>query len=237
MRAPFDALKAGLDWPIAARFPLRPSDHRIALYVIERLRNSDNVARLAAQVDEAHRWHLDERPGQKFELLNQLIRENSPRADEWVVFADDDVLISRGDLRRFVALSAALGFDVSQPGHDRRGFVNYGLTVSRIGTRARETTFVEIGPVFAVSPTARHRVVDTFAGSGMGWGLEQVWYSRGLKFGIVDEVRMQHLGKTGASYDVGGSVRAMHELLQRYGVQGQQPQETLRTWRAWKPCR
>src|SRR5689334_22505303 len=145
LRSAFGALKARVDWPVAARFPVRRPDDGISIYVIERAANADNVDRLAPQADKSYRWDLATRPGEKFDLLHQLILAHPPEENEWIVIADDDVVLSRGDLRRFVAISARLGFDLAQPAHDRRGFVNYGLTVSRIGVRARQTTFVEIG--------------------------------------------------------------------------------------------
>jgi hypothetical protein len=230
-----DWAKARIDWPVRFR-PGRIPSQKFRVYVVARISNSTNVDLLMRQAQNLHVWPLDNAPGQKFELLDKLLTRHPPQDGEWVVFADDDVQLVRGTLDDFVAIAAAIGLDVAQPSNDRRGYVSHGFTVSRLLSRARETTFVEIGPIFAVSPIARDRLTRTFAGAGMGWGLEQVWYNLAppLRFGIVDEIRMRHLSRPAQAYDYGGSLVEMRELLARAGAERAQPQTTLQVWPAWR---
>jgi len=221
-----------IDWPMGLR-PALPAVPPFRGYVVARPRNSANIGVLRDASPALHVHDLSSRPGKKFPLLADLIAANPPRPDEWVVIADDDVVFTRGDLSRFIAIAAALAFDVAQPSHDRRGFVNYGLTVSKPFRRARETTFVEIGPVFAVAPRARDRILKTFEDSGMGWGLEQVWRQMGVRFGVIDEVRMLHLARAGSAYNSEQALTEMSELLERWNVVGSQPQRSVRAWAAW----
>ena len=124
-------LKALVDWPLSLRPPVPRRTPPFRAYCVERRANADVVNALAAQARDLHRWSLDVGAGMKFDLLARLVAQHPPRSsEEWLVFLDDDVTIVRGTLATFIGIAAALAFDVAQPGHDRRGYVNYGLTVS-----------------------------------------------------------------------------------------------------------
>ena len=241
------ALKRHVDWPVRMRpgpaAPVPP----YCVYVVYRRRNADQVLALAeASGAQLVAWALDEvaaslqartvgcGAGAKFELLDRMIEARPPRPGEWVVVADDDVRITRGSIGRFLQLASSVGADLAQPAHDRRSEVNYGLTVSRLLTRVRETSFVEIGPLFAMSPAARERIVP-FGEVGMGYGLEQRWYnlSPRPRFAIVDEVRMRHLVPAGTAYDNEGLAAGMADVWRASGALIPQPQQTLATWHAW----
>jgi hypothetical protein len=236
-----DHVKARVDWPVALR-PGKLAGAPFRVYVIARERNAAHVKALAEQADgRIEIWPLEQRPGRKFDLLDQLVRERPPAPDEWLVVADDDIRIIRGDLARLIAIAKAAGFDLAQPGHDRRGNLSHGMTISRPLARARLTSFTEIGPLFAVDPRVRDRVTATFAGSGMGWGLDvSVWpaLTPRLRFGVVDEVRMRHLGKVASEYDAQEALAEMHQTLAQLGVPDRgRPQETHHTWFAWHSIR
>ena len=226
-------IKAVVDHPLALRkAPSRPPPARG--YVIGRGRNDEVVRKLVETDFPWHRWNLDESPGKKFNLLNRLLAMSPPQDGEWLVFADDDVVITRGGLARFLALANEAEFDIAQPGHDRRGYPNYGLTVSRPLSRARLTTFVEIGPIFAVAPSRRIDIIP-FRDEGMGFGLERRWFNLqpSVRFGVVDEVRMRHLVPAGTHYDS----RLLNEQVTRgwdhLRFPLNQPQETLGHWPSW----
>jgi len=180
---------------------------------------------------------LDEGHGRKFDLVDAMAREQPPDPDEWLVVADDDIRLVRGDLARFVAIADAAGFDLAQPALDRRGKVTSGITVSRPLTRARLTSFVEFGPVFAIRPAVRDVVTATFAGSGLGWGLRRVWHSLEppLRLGIVDEVRVLRRNAPDDEAEAAEARLEMYRTWERHGlVDGQQPEYTYRSWRAWQ---
>jgi glycosyltransferase involved in cell wall biosynthesis len=247
-----DHIKARVDLPLRVR-PAVGAAPPFRVYVIYRQKNAGNVARLAAQTPPGHlhAWALDEvapecaaatlgaGPGLKFDLLRELLRLAPPAPDEYCVVADDDVHLVRGSLSRFLALADAANFDIAQPGHDRRGFPNYGLTVSRPLSRARLTTFVEIGPLFAVAPSRREDLLGLPDDLGMGFGIEQYWYNLEphVRFGVVDEVRVRHLVPAGTAYDADGLARDMPALFRRLNATRSQPQLTLGTWPAWRRTR
>jgi hypothetical protein len=176
-------------------------------------------------------------PGGKFELCNRLVEHVAPDPGDWIVVVDDDVVVP-GGLDAFVALSRAAGFGLSQPAHTAESNSSHPITVQRRHRRARWTTYVEIGPVFAVAPEWRSRVLPFPEDMGMGWGLELLWMDlqrEGLRLGVVDEVGMDHLVPPGLSYDLHPEGRRLETMLRERGarVLGDL-QETRGSWWSWQ---
>jgi GT2 family glycosyltransferase len=140
----------------------------------------------------------------KFENLNALLAAQPPDGFDWVVVMDDDVALPRGFLDRFLHVAESSGLRLAQPAHRLHSHAAWAITRRRPGVSARETTFVEIGPV-----TAFHR--DTFATLlpfpelRMGWGLDAHWAAvaraHGWPIGIVDATPVGHtLAPVGRGY-------------------------------------
>ena len=86
----------------------------------------------------------------KFPLLNQMIREKDLSQFDWVVVTDDDVVFDTGSLAAFLWAAEKAGLALAQPAHALGSFSNHEITVWKPHTMARLTTFVEIGPLFAI---------------------------------------------------------------------------------------
>jgi GT2 family glycosyltransferase len=131
----------------------------------------------------------------KFENLNALLRAHPPDGFDWVVVMDDDVALPPGFLDRFLHVAERAGLRLAQPAHRLHSHAAWAITRRRPGVAARETTFVEIGPV-----TAFHR--DTFGtllpfpDLRMGWGLDAHWAAvareHGWPIGVVDATPIGH---------------------------------------------
>jgi GT2 family glycosyltransferase len=131
----------------------------------------------------------------KFENLNALLAAHPPDGFDWVIVMDDDVALPRGFLDRFLHVAESAGLRLAQPAHRLHSHAAWAITRRRPGVAARETTFVEIGPV-----TAFHR--DTlatllpFPALRMGWGLDAHWAAvareHGWPIGIVDATPVGH---------------------------------------------
>jgi GT2 family glycosyltransferase len=134
--------------------------------------------------------------GAKFENLNRLLDGVDLAAFDWVVVLDDDVELPTDFLDGFLHLAQRFGLRLAAPAHRLRSHAAWRLTRRQWGSVARETAFVEIGPL-----TALHR--DTFEtllpfpAVGMGWGLDAHWAwlarERGWPIGIVDLFPIAHL--------------------------------------------
>jgi hypothetical protein len=214
------------------------------LLCIYRRRNAEHVTRLVVDARKAafriRLWALDEiapelasdtvgaGAGSRFALLNEVARE----ADAgWLVIADDDVaFVTPSAPKMLLAVAAAQNLDISQPAHARGSYRNHVITRQRILASARETTFVEVGPVVAFSPRARDLVLP-FPDEGMGWGVELEWAAlreRGLRLGILDCVAILHLGPTAGTYGVEQELRDLEERVRKHGFSSfEEAQQTL----------
>src|SRR5947208_10441750 len=89
-------------------------------------------------------------PGQgKFEDLNALLAAHPPNRHDWLLVVDDDVVLPRGFLDRFLFLAERFNLALAQPAHRLHSHAAWSVTRRRPASTVRETAFVEIGPVTA----------------------------------------------------------------------------------------
>ena len=157
--------------------------------------------------------------GGKFENLNRLLAAATPGSDaraasgsspstgagpDWLLVVDDDVRLPRRFLDRFVAVCEAFGLDLAQPAQTLRSHSAWKVTRRRPASLVRETRFVEIGPVTAISRRAATELLP-FPELRYGWGLDLHWAAladqRGWRLGIVDALPARHESSpVGAAY-------------------------------------
>jgi len=222
-----------------------------SLVGIYRARNADRVRRIVQPaLDEGWIvawWALDEvvddladvtagcGPGSKLPLVNEILRASG--RSEWLVVSDDDIVFERGHVVELVSLCARAALDLAQPARSD-AMVDHSITAARRLSVARRTSFVEIGPIFAVGPGWRERIVPFPEERGMGWGLELEWHElhrEGCALGIVDAVRVRHAGDLGEDYDYRAEAHRVHAELEERGFGGWQDlQLTIGTWRPWQ---
>jgi hypothetical protein len=174
----------------------------------------------------------------KFENLNALLAERALGERDWLLVLDDDVALPRGFLDAFLFLAERFELKLAQPAHRRRSHAAWRVTRRRGGSVARETQFVEIGPVCAF-----HR--DTFAALlpyprlQAGWGLDSHWAAlareHGWKIGVVDATPIRHVMRPIAdSYRRADAVaEAQAFLAERPYVTAAEAQRTLATHARW----
>lgn len=190
-------------------------------------------------VPELALWTVGSGPGAKFPLLERLAG-TADRVDgfDWIVVTDDDVAFAGGRVARLLAVAERAGLDLVQPAHTELSHRNNEITRRRPLSLARRTTFVEIGPVFAVRGSWSGRVMAPFGRHTMGWGLELEWSDlteRGLRLGVVDSVAVRHLRPAGKTYDWREQDRLLLEQLAARGhASVLDAQRTVATWRPWR---
>jgi GT2 family glycosyltransferase len=179
----------------------------------------------------------------KFENLNRLLAaEGIPPAAgapgdagfDWLLVVDDDVALPHGFLDRFLAIAERLDLKLAQPAHRLSSHAAWPVTRRRPASVARETAFVEIGPV-----TAFHR--DTFGGLlpfpdlRMGWGLDAHWSAvardRGWRMGVVDATPVHHADPAAGAYGRGEAVAEARAFLAERPYVRRDEARTLRTHR------
>jgi GT2 family glycosyltransferase len=202
----------------------------------------DVPGRMAAALAELERSHqsvtvdLAHAGGRgKFENLNALLALHDLTEFDWLLVLDDDVDLPHGFLDLFLHAAEGAGLRLAQPAHRLRSHAAWAVTRRRPGATARETNFVEIGPV-----TAFHR--DTFSTLlpfpelRMGWGLDVHWAAvageRGWPIGVVDATPVGHtLRPAGETYPRRQAVAEARRFLEGRPYVSRDEVRTLRVHR------
>ena len=173
----------------------------------------------------------------KFENLNRVLGEVADRARfDWTLVVDDDVGLPERFLDGFLGLCEALRLDIAQPAQTLRSHAAWRVTRRRPFSLARETSFVEIGPVtaFRREPAAQ---LMPFPELRYGWGLDVHWAAlaeeRGWRRGVVDSLPVRHEGApVAAAYPIEDAKReAATFLAERPYISREAAAETLATHR------
>ena len=202
-------------------------ESRIA-HVIEELAASGRwgveqrwVALGSAARPDVERWTVALSPGEpKFTLLNRQLAAVDLGRYAHVLVVDDDVTLPRGFLDRYLELVERYGFSLAQPARTHGSFTDHHFVSQLEGIRARQTRFVEIGPVFSIAAGALPLLTPFDVRSPMGWGYDFVWpvliERAGMTMGIVDETPVAHdLRKPVTSYTHEVAARQMSAFLSR----------------------
>jgi hypothetical protein len=227
----------------------------LMLAAVYRRHNSANLVRLidaeGFQEGEVALWALDgehpdlaahtvgQGPGGRFALLRACMGALNPTDDTWWVLADDDVALPRKGLRRTAVVARDMALDIAQPAHTWNSYYTYPFTLARPLLVARQTDFVEIGPVVVVGPDGRAFLESLSDVAPMGWGVDVRWSggSRAglVRLGIVDLVGMRHLQRPGRSYPTAAENEALGGELAAAGVDSvPELQRTRRRWWVWQ---
>ncbi len=154
----------------------------------------------------------------KFTLLNRLLRPEDLTEFDLVLVSDDDVSLPEGFLETYVAAQIRYGFALAQPARAWHSFYDHRFTLRKPWLRARQTHFVEIGPIFSLTRAAFPVLLPFDSASPMGFGFDFVWPQRiqqaGLTMGIIDAVSVDHSFRPqGSSYSQTKNITAMREYL------------------------
>jgi hypothetical protein len=175
----------------------------------------------------------------KFENLNLLLAQNPPQAYDWLLTVDDDVRLPPGFLDAFVFLAERFQFRLAQPAHRHRSHAAWEVTRRRAGTVARETAFVEIGPVVGfAAPT--FEVLLPFPELRFGWGLDVHWSAvareHDWRIGVLDATPIGHaLRPIASSYDRGEAIDEARSFLSgRPYTKAVDAQRTVAIHRSWR---
>src|SRR6202042_1157811 len=138
----------------------------------------------------------------KFENLNLPLDAHPANACDWLFVLDDDIVLPRGFLNRFLLLAERFELDLAQPAHRRASHAAWQVTRRRRHTLVRETSFVEIGPVTAFARSTFPTLLP-FPDLRMGWGLDMHWAAlareHGWRCGVLDAVPIRHRAAPAAS--------------------------------------
>lgn len=156
----------------------------------------------------------------KFTFINYLLAITAWRLYDWVIVCDDDITLPPQFLDHYLGIQTSCDFALAQPARTHNSYVDHAITEVRNGSDARETRFVEIGPLFSVSKNFIKHIAPFDERAPMGFGLDWVWpyvaETHGFKLGIVDATPVDHsIRKPGRSYDAQGTWARMLKYLAR----------------------
>ena len=154
----------------------------------------------------------------KFTLINSLISTVDIAKTDFIMVCDDDVTVCSDFTDRFIGWQQHCSFALAQPARTWNSYVDHSFVRRSLWCQARETRFVEIGPIFSMSRSMAELMLPFDESSPMGWGYDLVWpviaRQHGLKLGIVDAVAIEHsMRARGALYDASNEIESMAKML------------------------
>ncbi|HEX4963506.1 MAG TPA: hypothetical protein VF173_21940 [Thermoanaerobaculia bacterium] len=140
----------------------------------------------------------------KFALINDLLARHRLDDYEYLILCDDDVELPERFLDRFLTLQEQLDFRLAQPARSSASHIDHPIVEQQLGVLARQTWFVESGPMVCAHRSVFDLLLPFPLESPMGWGYEGVWSlelaRRGLKMGIVDAFPIEHRMRRPVTY-------------------------------------
>ncbi len=174
----------------------------------------------------------------KFQNLNRLLAAHPAEDCDWLLVVDDDVVLPHHFLDRLLFLAERFDFQLAQPAHRARSHAAWRVTRRRAGVVARQTPFVEIGPVTAFARATLPALLP-FPDVRMGWGLDLHWAAlarrHGWRCGVLDAVAIRHsAAPAGDAYSRADAIAEARALLaERPHLKAAEAQTTLVTHRHW----
>ncbi len=157
---------------------------------------------------------------------------------DWLLVIDDDIELPHGFLDRLMFLCERFSLQLAQPAHRLSSHAAWPVTRRRPGSVARETKFVEIGPVTAFA-SATFETLLPFPELRMGWGLDAHWAAlareHGWRCGVIDAVAIGHrVAPAADAYSRETAIAEAREFLaHRPYLPAGELQRTLTTHRRW----
>lgn len=179
-------------------------------------------------------------PGErgKFENLNALLARHPAAGHDWLIVFDDDIELPPSFLDRFLFLAERFQLDLAQPAHRHASHAAWQVTRRRRRSVARDTQFVEIGPLTAFASSTFATLLP-FPPLRMGWGLDAHWAAiarqRGWRCGVIDAVPIKHrVAPAAAAYSREQTIaEARAFLAERPYLPAEEAQRTLAVHRRW----
>jgi GT2 family glycosyltransferase len=174
----------------------------------------------------------------RFENLNRLLSEHPPAGRDWLLVIDDDIELPRGFLDRLLFLCERFDLQLAQPAHRACSHAAWQVTRRRRESVARETRFVEIGPVTAFARATFGELLP-FPALRMGWGLDAHWAAlareHGWRCGVIDAVAIGHrIAPAADGYSREAAIEEARSFLAgRPHLRAAELEQTLTTHRRW----
>jgi hypothetical protein len=157
------------------------------------------------------------RPEPKYALLNRLLRPTDVEEFDFIIACDDDIYLRRGFVESFIAYQEMFGFAMAQPARAWHSHFDHMFVLRRPWLTARQTSFVESGPLVCFRRDAA-RLLLPFDEASQLWGIDLVWAEiirrSDLPMGIIDALSVDHsLRPQASTYNKAEEFAAMDRYL------------------------
>lgn len=170
----------------------------------------------------------------KFENINRAIADRDLERYDWLIVTDDDITTPAGLLDECLFLATKLNFKIFQPAHRFHSFCTYRVTQRHWSALARQTCFVESGPLVGFHRTTFESLLP-FPDLRWAWGMDVYWSALacaiGWDIGIIDGVAIRHKRRIGRSYGQVLAIEQARAFLDRRRIEHRR-QNFLRTVRS-----
>lgn len=139
--------------------------------------------------------HIEEKTP-KFKILNQLLENVNFEQYDYIIFSDDDIAIQDQFIDVYVDVIEKYELKLAQPARASHSYNVHSIVLENKSCIARETNFVEIGPIFSFHKSIFSYLLPFPHDAAMGFGLDYIWpviaNKHNFKIGIVDIVPVDH---------------------------------------------
>lgn len=154
-------------------------------------------------------------------LINELYLSSISDRYDYIVIVDDDIRLPKYFLDYFIEMQCRYDFALAQPARTENSVISHEITRRKERVVARETNFVEIGPLVSVRHDIKDVIFPMDESFPMSWGLDYLWASKLVKqrkrLGIIDATPVAHtLRQTASSYSLEKTLALMNSKLEAY---------------------
>ena len=154
----------------------------------------------------------------KMMLLNKILSGEDIEKYDYVMICDDDVILPDNFVDDFFGLQRRYDFAAAQPARTHNSYLDHFIVERLDGLKARQTRFVEIGPVISFRRDIIPLIFPFDQSSPMGWGFDFVLpciaEEHGMRIGIIDATPVDHsMRKPMKHYNYDDAKSAMNAYL------------------------
>lgn len=168
----------------------------------------------------------------KFDLLNRILSKIDLKDYDLLIVTDDDIYILDDFIDKYVAVINKYDFKLAQPARTRHSYYDHKICLQKKNTIARESNFVEIGPIFSIDKDLFDLLLPFPKECPMGYGLDYIWpvlvQKNKMQLGIIDATPVDHSYRPqGRTYGTNLNLKLMHDYLSNVENSRDIPKKTL----------
>jgi hypothetical protein len=204
----------------------RTPTQTVLLAGIEVPGRENDLARVIERILESTRHNVSVattrmRPVGKFENINSALLNQDLSGYDWLLVIDDDIEVPDRLLDLLIYFSEKHNLKLAQPAHKFKSHKSFTITERHWGSQARNTQFIESGPVSLFHRDTFPDLIP-FPALRWTWGIDVYWADmakrRGWRMGIVDAAPIRHLRPVGGSYDMSAARKEAIDFLKAASV-------------------